>query len=238
MRPDDLNETEPPQPAEGLQEAEARLCADLPVFESLDPSTRRCLLGAQFLHENLSGVGMTADLTRPTGFAWAFAVEHEAKLRLGGRVKRFVEDPKTPALLAELLESGGRRLSIHYERDLLRTLRGYSVEVSAENFLHTFRRMREHGSRYRPDGLKALGILVVCFGRFTSFRKGEEEIELYNPLRLSGLTDSDAVLAFGVDLINLQHARNPFIHPELGQPVPVSSMRDRSLSLLLALSGI
>lgn len=233
-----MNETEPSQPVEGLQEVEARLRAELPSFESLDPSTRRGLLGAEFLYDNLSSVGMEAELTRPTGFAWAYVVEHEAKLRLGGRVKRFVEDPKTPGMLEALLESGGRRLSVHYERDLLRTLRGYSVEVSAENFLHTFRRMREHGSRYRPDGLKALGILVISFGRFTSFRKGEEEVELYNPLRLSGLTDSEAVLAFGVDLINLQHARNPFIHPELGEPIPVGSLRDRSLALLRLLSGI
>jgi len=238
MRPSDLNQTEPSQPAEGLQEAETRLREELPAYESLDPSTRRCLLGAEFLHENLSRVEAAADLTRPAGFAWAYAVEHEAKLRLGSRIKCFVEDPETPALIEGLLESGGRRLSIHYERDILRTLRGRSVEVSAENFLHTFRCMREHGSRYRPDGLKALGILVICFGRFTSLQKGEDEIEIYNPLRLSGLSDSDAVLAFGVDLINLQHARNPFIHPELGEPVPVDAMRDRSLSLLRMMSAI
>lgn len=234
----DLNETDPSRSVQGVSEAEERLRAELPAIDVLDDSTRRCLLGAEFLHENLPVVGMEADLTRPAGFAWAFAVENEAKLRLGPRVKRFMEDPKTPPLLEALLENGGRRLSVFYERDLMRALRGYSAEVSSENFFYTFRRMREHGARYRPDGLKALGILVICFGRFTSFRKGEQEVEIYNPLRLSGLTDSEAVLAFGVDLINLQHARNPFIHPEFGEPVPVDSMRERSLSLLRMLAGI
>jgi hypothetical protein len=63
-------------------------------------------------------------------------------------------------------------------------------------------------------------------------------VELYNPLRLSGLTDSDAVLSFGVDLINFQHARNPFIHPELGEPEPVEAIRGRALDLLRTLAGI
>jgi hypothetical protein len=213
------------------------LRGELAGYDRLEESTRRSLLAAEYLYDQIVEAGLAADLSRPSGFSYAFAVENEAKARLGARVRRFVEDAGTPALLRQMLEARGDRISIFYERYLLRALRGYEAEVTPENFFHAFTRILEHGPRYRPDGLKALGMMVIAFGRFYSFTRLDEEVEVYNPLKLSGLTDSDAALRFGVELINLQHARNPFIHPDLGDPIPTGSMRTRSIALLRALGA-
>lgn len=232
-----MQDIEPSLAAAGLQEAETRLRDELPGYEALENSTRRSLLAAEYLYDQIVHAGLIADLSRPAGFSYAFAVENEAKSRLGPRIRRFLEEGSTPALLRQMLEARGDRLSIFYERYLIRTLRGHAAEITPENFFHALSRMLEHGPRYRPDGLKALGILIIAFGRFYSFTSLKEVVEVYNPLKLSGLTDSDAALRFGVDLINLQHARNPFIHPELGDPVPTGTMRTRSLSLLRTLGA-
>lgn len=233
-----MDRVDNPDMLSALQQAEDLLRAELPSLDRLNGQTRRSLLAAEFLHRQIEEIGPSADLTRAAGFSYSFAVENESKIRLGPRLKRFFEEPGTPGLLSRLLEPRGDRLSVYYERYLLRTLRASQCEATPENYFHTFQRMLDHGPRYRPDGLKALGIIVIAFGRFYSFTKQHEEVEMYNPLRLSGLTDSDAVLAFGVDLINLQHARNPYIHPELGEPRPTGELRDRTLALLRTLAVI
>jgi hypothetical protein len=224
--------------ASALSDAEARLRGELPVLDRLDEQTRRSLVAAEFLHDQAEETFRLADLARTAGFSYAFAVEHEVKTRLGPKIRRFAEDAGTPKVIARLLESGGGRLSIFFERDLLRSLRTVRCEATAENYFHTFQRMLELGPRYRPDGLKAVGIVVISFGRFHSFTKMGEAVEIYNPLRLSGLTDSEAVLRFGADLINLQHARNPYIHPELGEPPTRDQIREQSLSLLARMKDL
>jgi hypothetical protein len=233
-----LEEIGEPDLITALHDVESRLREELPVLEKLHDQTRRSLVAAEYLHDRVEDTFRLADLARTAGFSFAFAVEHEVKARLGPKLRRFAEDAETPKVIARLLEKNRERLSIFFERELIRSLRTLRCEATAENYFHTFQRQLELGPRYRPDGLKAVGILVIAFGRFHSFSKMGETVEIYNPLRLSGLTDSDAVLKFGADLINLQHLRNPYIHPELGEPAPTGEIRALSLSLLSRMKDI
>lgn len=233
-----MEKLDPSDVAAPVNFVEDRLRAGFACYDGLDPQARRSLLAAEYLLTRIAEAGDLADLTRPAAFSYCYAVEIEAKNRLGARMKKFADDPATAPLIHRLLEPGRGRLSIFFERYLLRSLRSLRCEATPDNFFQTFRRMLDHGPRYRPDGLKALGIIVMSFGRFYSFRGREGEIEIYNPLRFSGLTDSDAVLAFGVDLVNLQHARNPFVHPEPGEPEPLDLLRSRALSILRTLERL
>jgi len=96
----------------------------------------------------------------------------------------------------------------------------------------TMRRMLEHQGRYKPDGLKALGIMVLSFARNYQWVKKNRTIKVHNPLALKGL-DSDAeVIRFAELLVALQHLRNPYIHPEINEREVISAIRKTAFECL------
>ena len=93
-------------------------------------------------------------------------------------------------------------------------------------------RILEHQARYKPDGLKALGIIILCFGRSYEFRRANAPVRVDNPLNLRGLDSDDEVLTFAELLTGLQHYRNPYIHPEISDMEKVSKIRQTTLQCL------
>ena len=90
------------------------------------------------------------------------------------------------------------------------------MEITTDNVKQTFERITQHQKSYKPDGLKAVGIVLFCFGRTYSIKTAKKTINVNNPLNLK-VNDGDdqKIEELARNLIGLQHYRNPFIHPEI-----------------------
>ena len=212
--------------------ADSALREHLEQFDTLDQDTRQSLGTAEFLYVHSDSIEESVDFSRSIGFSYCFAVENEAKVRLRKRLQRFFGDAGTAGLIRSLLEDNKRSLSLFYHQHLLRVLREVEMDVTVDNIYQTFQRILEHGAKYKPDGLKALGIVMLCFGRDYSFRKFQKEIRVDNPLALKGLEDEAEVLRLACLLTNLQHYRNPYIHPEISEMEKLSKIRETTFECI------
>lgn len=215
-------------PARAASGVEADLTALLPAFASLDAETRSNLVTAELLYRRQEERAGGADFARSVSFSYCFAVENEIKLRLRRPLGRLLSAKSTrPLIEREMLEGGGTKLSMFYQQHLLRVLRELQAEVTLDNFRHVLNRIVAQGPAWRPDGLKAVGIALLCFGRDYTFRRMRDEVRIGNPLGLNGL-DSDHAARLAALLINLQHDRNPYIHPETPPTARLSRIRQTS----------
>jgi len=80
--------------------------------------------------------------------------------------------------------------------------------------------------------LKALGIVIICFGRSYSYKKMNLPIEVNNPLGMKGVESDVEVMKFADHLISLQHFRNPYIHPEINVMEKISNLRETAFNCL------
>jgi CheY-like chemotaxis protein len=218
--------------AELFARADAGLRQALGDLEAMDHQTVEALRTAEFLYLYAESDMRLVDFSRSIGFSYCFAVENEAKARLRKRLQKFFADAATPRLVKSLLEDNGRALSIFYHQYLLRLLRDANVDVTMDNVYQVFQRVLEHGGKYKPDGLKALGIVILCFGRVYAFRKLGQEIKIDNPLGIRGETTGSDALRLATLLTNLQHYRNPYIHPEISEMEKLSKIRASAIECL------
>lgn len=223
---------------EAIEQVEAALRAEIEGYDALDNDTKQTLKTAEFLYRQSERAQGEVDFSRSMGFTYCFAVENEAKARLRKRLQKFLGDPSTPGIVHSLLEANGKSVSIFFQQHLLRAQQGSESEATIENFFFTFQRILEHRGRYKPDGLKALGIVILCFGRGYSFRKMDKEVKIDNPLGLKGLEGAGEAIKFASLLINLQHYRNPYIHPEISEMTKLSQIRETAFACLNLISKI
>jgi CheY-like chemotaxis protein len=230
------------QVAEGDRDVFARVDANLkqiiPALAELTPETQEALRTAEFLYLHDAQMNKGIDLSRSIGFSYCFAVENEAKTRLRKRLQKFLSEKETPDLVRSLLEKNGRNVSLFFHQHLLRAQREISMEITIDNVYQTFQRILEHGCKYKPDGLKALGIILLCFGRTYSFRKFNEEVRIDNPLGLKAFESEGELLHMASLLTNLQHFRNPYIHPEISVMEKLSKIRDTSFECMRMVAKI
>jgi len=225
-------------PAIGLKEIDDLLRAELPSFDRLSPESRETLRTAEFLYRQQSRLGEDIDFSRNIGFSYCFAVENEAKAVLRRRLTRFLESKGTYRLVESLYDTRTRNVDLFFHQYFLQLQHQHRLEVTIENVGQTLARIREHESRYKPDGLKALGIIILCFGRTYEFRRLNATVRIDNPLNLKGLEDDNEVLTFAELLTGLQHYRNPYIHPEISDMQKVSKIRETSLRCLVCVSRL
>lgn len=221
-----------------LGEVENILAKEIPGFSTFEDDTRQNLMTAEFLYQQNKNARPGVDFSRSMGFAYCFAVENEAKSRMRKKLQKFFSDAAMPKLVEGLLESNRRSLSIFYQQYLLRLQRDAPNEATIENYFHTFSRMLEHRGKYRPDGLKALGMVVIAFGRTYQFKKFNQDVAVDNPLGLREFEEADAALKFASLLINLQHYRNPYIHPEISEMTKISKIRETAFACLNYIAAI
>ena len=217
---------------EVFEKVDANLAEAISRFGELDHQTQEALRTAEFLYVHGEEIEQAVDFSRSIGFSYCFAVENEAKIRLRKRLQKFFHEPHTPRLIVTLLEENRRQISLFYHQHLLRVQREVSLEVTIDNVFQTFQRILEHGGKYKPDGLKALGIILLCFGRTYGFRKFQEEITVDNPLGIKGFDDEQELLRYACLLTNLQHYRNPYIHPEISEMEKLSKIRETSFDCM------
>lgn len=226
-----------PPPREGfsplnLESVESGLRRDIPGYDDFADDSKESLRIAEFLYDQQARVPGSIDFSRNIGFSYCFAVENEAKARMAKRLQKFLASEVTYALLGEIMERGGQNLSVYFHQHLLLLLRGREMDFTIDNVKQTFRRILEHQSRYKPDGLKALGIMILAFGRNYVWQKDKRTIRVVNPLGMKGLDAEAETLRFAELLISLQHYRNPYIHPEISDLEKLSKIRATTFECL------
>jgi CheY-like chemotaxis protein len=213
-----------------------------PIFPELDrfePETLKELTTAEYFFQRQGGdQKQNADFSRNIGFSYCFAVENEAKARLRKKLNRFLSDTGNAKLIKSVMDQRTGQLDLMYHQYLLRLQQSYLFDFTVDNVRQVFQRILEHQARYKPDGLKALGIMIVCFGRDFQIKTLKGTIKISNPLGLKGFDRDEQVLRFAHLLVSLQHYRNPYIHPEISEMEKVSKIRATAFECLKEVSKV
>ena len=223
--------------ADLLQKVDEDLAEELPDYSNFHADSRDSLRTAELFYQLQNSNDVNVDsgaFSRNIGFSYSFSVENEAKLRLKKKLSRFLGSPQTYALIKQMLDPKTGHVDIFYHQYLLRlqSAGGKDYDFTIDNVKQTFHRILEHESRYKPDGLKALGIIILCFGRSYTYKKMNQPIEVNNPLGMKGIDTDEGVMNFADLLISLQHYRNPYIHPEINEMEKVSKLRSTAFDCL------
>jgi len=202
----------------------------VPCITQLDPESQMMLRTAERLlvrknaAENLS-------IHRNASFSYCFAVENEVKARIGKKVSRFLGSKAAPPLLESMYDKSLRNLDLFFNRYVILTFQSRGLELNVDITRQVLERMLIHGEKYKPDGLKALGVLVFCFGRVHEVQTAKGNLKVDNPLGLKGLDDEETI-RFSNCLIRLQHLRNPYIHPEFSEREKIDSIRQVAIECM------
>jgi CheY-like chemotaxis protein len=215
-----------------MQGVEKLLRETVPAYDTFTEDTKESLRIAEFLYDQQTRIPDSIDFSRNVGFSYCFAVENEVKARMAKRLQKFLAHEMTYALIMEMMENNNQSLSVYFHQHLLLLLRGREMDFTIDNVKQTLRRILEHQSRYKPDGLKALGIMLIAFGRTYVWQKKTRTIKVHNPLGLKGLDTEADTLRFAELLVNLQHYRNPYIHPEISDMEKLSIIRQTAFECL------
>ena len=218
-----------------LEATLARLLADYPEIRGLDQETKTMLAIAERMQQ--SAPGTPRSMERNVGFSYSFAVENEVKLRIGKKVNRLLASDQAKKLAFDLYDPSLNNLDIFFGQYLIRTVQQHNMELNADITRQVVERIIQHGAKYKPDGLKALGVILFCWGRNHSFQNRKGKLEVRNPLSIKGLSD-EGVTKLADQLILLQHLRNPFIHPEFSEREKTESVRKTTLTCISLISQV
>jgi hypothetical protein len=128
-------------------------------------------------------------------------------------------------------------LDIFFNQYLIRTAQQEKLELNSDIARQVMERVLVHGNKYKPDGLKALGVILFCWGREHTFTNRGGKVKITNPLGLRNLSNED-VSRLASQLILLQHLRNPYIHPEFNEHEKTDSIRTTAVNCLNLISRI
>ena len=227
--------------AVSMTKVETALKAAFPDLAKFEPDTIKELRTAEYFFQRQGGDAIPKggdDFSRSIGFSFCFAAENEAKNRLRKKLAKFLSDNANIKLVRSLVDPRTNQLDLFYHQMLLLILQNMKFDFTVDNVRQVFARIMEHESRYKPDGLKALGIMIVCFGREYTTKTLRSPIKVSNPLSLKGFTNDAEVLHFAFLLVQLQHLRNPYIHPEISEMEKISRIREVAFESLRQISRI
>jgi len=223
-----------------------------PVLSQCDGETAEIFEAADQLYAMAitpSGKGFG----RSAVFSYCFAVENEIRLGIGVKLRKLLNKGGAEASLRLLLEPRGQGLSPFFQRYLILARKRAGTNpleyASLENYLHVLARMSALGPKYKPDGLKAFGVILTCLaadlmlgdpaiGRGHRESANANQIRACLRLRLTNITGAkathgntdnetrdDAVRKLACALMKLQHLRNPYIHPQSGEMKEITEVR-------------
>ena len=208
--------------------------AEIPGLDKFDAETRTMLAVA----ENMQQSGSTSlSVARNISFSYSFAVENEVKLRVGRKVNRLLTEQRIKELADQLYDRNLKNLDLFFNQYLIRTIQQNNLELNSDISRQVLERILKHGSKYKPDGLKALGVILFLWGREHSFTNRKGKVKISNPLGVKGLTDDETTQLASL-LILLQHLRNPYIHPEFNEREKTESVRKTTLSCLALIGEV
>ena len=233
-----MQATAPAADESALAEVDRILAEELPCYGELAPESRESLRTAEHLYRRERAMGGAIDFSRNIGFSYCFAAENEAKAAVNKKVYRMLLDKRLYEIIDQLLEGPTRHLGIFFHQALLNIERRSPMAFTIDNVRQVFLRILEHEEKYKPDGLKALAILILCFGRTYEVRTARSSLAIRNLLNLKGLNDDEAAIALAQQLARLQHYRNPYIHPEISDRGAIPAIREETLACLKVIKRI
>jgi CheY-like chemotaxis protein len=211
-----------------------KLRDNLPEIDRLDAETKTMLGVAEQMYHTPAAA---SSMERNIGFSYSFAVENEVKVRTGKKVTKFLASKQSAKLAKDLYDTSIRNLDIFFGQHLIRTAQQEKLEINADITRQVLERMIQHETKYKPDGLKALGVILYCWGQTHTVTNRKGKIEIKNPLGIRGLDDRETV-ELSNQLIALQHLRNPYIHPEFSERDKTESVRQTALTCLSLVSKV
>jgi len=209
-----------------------RILSEIPEFDTLEEESKQAFRTAEFLFMQQDKFSRDIDFSRNIGFSYCFSVENETKARMKKRLAKFLSSKETMELVNAMYDRGLGHVDLFFHQTILQIQRGREMEFTIDNVKQTLERIIEHESRYKPDGLKAIGILIICFGRNYKLKTAKKEFEVENPLGIKGLDGNDQSIDLAELLINLQHFRNPYIHPEISEMEKTTIIREATVKCL------
>ncbi len=212
-----------------VNEIMASITEELPEVDQLDKETRAMLAVAERLQQSNSGGSLS--VARNISFSYSFAVENEVKLRIGRKINRFLSSNTLPKMVEKLYDPSLNNLDMFFNQYLIRQVQWQDLEVNSDITRQVLERILKHGNKYKPDGLKALGVMLFCWGRQHAFTNRKGKVEVDNPLHVKGVSD-EQLTVLSSELIRLQHLRNPFIHPEFNEWEKTESVRKAAFNCL------
>jgi len=204
---------------------------EIPDIDKFDKDSLEALRSAEVFYQEQERKYLGVDFSRSIGFSYCFAVENEAKVRLRKKLSRLFTSPQTYQLIDKMLDEKINNLDLFFHQYILRLQQLYPFEFTCENVKQTLIRIKQFEQCYKPDGLKALGIVILCFGRHYEFKSSKGTVKVDNPLAIKGLNE-DEVKDFARQLVLLQHYRNPYIHPEISEMEQLSKLRQTAFTCL------
>ena len=209
----------------------------IPAYDTLKEDSRKALITAEYLYVQQEQRDML-DFSRTIGFSYSFAVENEVRAKLKGKLTRLSSNTANRQTIRNCIDSKTNRVDMCFQRHLLLTTRNRGILFTIDNVQNTLLGMLERRDKFKPDGLKDIGIILLCFGRQYRFDKWGRELAVNNPLRIAGLENDDEVINLAGRLIALQYARNPYIHPEVKKMEKLSILRDTAFECLNGVSKL
>ncbi len=202
---------------------------ELPEIGKFENETKTMLALAEHLQQSPSASSVS--VSRNIGFSYSFAVENEVKQRIGRKVNRLLTASNIEKLADQLYDTSLRNLDMFFNQYLIRAVQQQNLEINSDISRQVLERIIKHREKYKPDGLKALGVILYCWGRHHEFSNRKGKVIIKNPLNLKGL-DDNGVTQLASELIRLQHLRNPFIHPEFSEREKTESVRAAAVRCL------
>jgi len=215
----------------------ARLQGELPDYDDLAEETRRALTTAEYLY-GTQGESGAPDFSRSSAFSYSLAVECEVRARLKGRITRLANDPVNRRLFEACLDVKTRRVDIAFQQSLMQSVRGRGIHFTIASVNYLLSGLMSRKGKFKADGIKDVGLVLLCFAREYSFSRWGQQIKVSNPLRLKGLRSQEEVIALAGLLIALQYARNPYVHPDTGKRENLASLRQIALECLKTLGQV
>ncbi len=211
---------------------EINIDKDLKRYNQLQPESMDSLRTAEFLFRYQEMAPGGYDFSRNIGFSYCFAVENETKSKLQYKLPKLLKSSTIRELVEKMFDNRMKNIDLFYQQQLLRLQQAKKLDFQVDKIKQVLEKLIQHGDRYKPDGLKAMGILVLCFGRNYELVYSRGKVEVNNPLGLKGISKEDDVLRLAHQLIRLQHFRNPYIHPEITTREKVAIIREATLECL------
>jgi len=203
----------------------------LACFGVLKEESRQALTTAEYLY-HAQGESEILNFSRTIAFSYCFAVEHEVRAKLKGRISRLASNPANQRILEACVDRKSRQVDMYFQQSILLATRNKGIHFTMENVQQVLLRMISRGGKFKAEGLKDVGIILLCFARKYNFSKWGQKIEVSDLLNLKGLKDEQELVDLAGNLISLQYARNPYVHPETKKKEQLSMLRATAFECL------
>jgi ActR/RegA family two-component response regulator len=228
----ELQQVQQQVPGSLPQQIEKDIDQVLAKYPDLQDESKENIRTAEFLYHYQTDFDTGYDFTRSIGFSYCFAVENETKHKFRFKLPKLLRSATTRELLQKMYDNRLRNIDLFFQQYIMRLQQSKSFDFQVDKIKLIFEKMMQHSERYKPDGLKAMGIIIFCFGREYQSPTTHGSIDVYNPLGLKGLANEEEILQLAHELIKLQHFRNPYIHPEITARQKVTIIRESALKCL------